>query len=78
MEDWAKKNAVSWIEKAKNLPKTAEELVNKINKLEEYKSEDKLRHEEILKKISLGKKVSSLLQASILAAMILILVGIFI
>ena len=78
LEDWAKKNAVSWIEKAKNLPKTAEELVNKINKLEEYKSEDKLRHEEILSKISLGKKVSSVLQASILAAMILILVGIFI
>jgi len=43
-----------------------------------YKSEDKLRHEEILSKISLGKKVSSVLQASILAAMILILVGIFI
>ena len=75
LEDWAKKNAVSWIEKAKSLPKTAEELVNKINKLEEYKIEDKARHEEILSKISLGKKVSSVLQASILVAMILILVG---
>ena len=77
LEDWAKKNAISWIEKARNLPQTAEDLINKINKLEEYKDKDQERHNEILKKISSGKNAFSVLQAGILLTLLLILFNLF-
>ena len=48
LEAWAKKNAGYWIEKATKLPEVAENVLDQINKIEDYQKESEKRHEELI------------------------------
>ena len=48
LESWAKKNAGLWIEKARKLPEVAENVLDQINKIEDYQKENEVRHRELI------------------------------
>ena len=48
LESWAKKNAGLWIEKARKLPEVAENVLDQINKIEDYQKESEVRHRELI------------------------------
>tara|TARA_B100000686_G_scaffold31749_1_gene32979 strand:+ start:30896 stop:32458 length:1563 start_codon:yes stop_codon:yes gene_type:complete len=56
LEDWAKKNAGHWIEKAKKLPEIAEGVLDQINKIEDYQKESKNRHIELIDALKKERK----------------------
>ena len=48
LEAWARKNAGHWIEKARKLPEVAENVLDQINKIEDYQKESEKRHKELI------------------------------
>ena len=68
--EWARENAVSWIEKARKFPERAESALAQINKLEDFHIASKNRHNELIKKIDRGNKLINISLLLILAAII--------
>ena len=48
LEAWARKNAGLWLEKARKLPEVAENVLDQINKIEDYQKESENRHKELI------------------------------
>jgi len=48
LEAWARKNAGVWLEKARKLPEVAENVLDQINKIEDYQKESEIRHKELI------------------------------
>ena len=48
LEAWARKNAGMWLEKARKLPEVAENVLDQINKIEDYQKENAIRHKELI------------------------------
>jgi len=48
LEAWARKNASMWLEKARKLPEVAENVLDQINKIEDYQKESEIRHKELI------------------------------
>jgi len=48
IEAWARKNAGLWLEKARKLPEVAENVLDQINKIEDYQKDNEIRHEELI------------------------------
>ena len=48
LEAWARKNAGLWLEKARKLPEVAENVLDQINKIEDYQKESEIRHKELI------------------------------
>ena len=48
LEAWARKNAGMWLEKARKLPEVAENVLDQINKIEDYQKESEIRHKELI------------------------------
>ena len=61
LEEWAKKNAGQWIERARKLPEVAENVLNQINKLDDLHKSSKERHEELINTIKKERKSTRLL-----------------
>ena len=61
LEEWAKKNAGQWIERARKLPEVAENVLDQINKLDDFHKSSKERHEELINTIKKGRKSTRLL-----------------
>ena len=61
LEAWAKKNAGYWIEKATKLPEVAENVLDQINKIEDYQKESEKRHEELISTLNKERRGTKLL-----------------
>ena len=56
IEAWARKNAGLWLEKARKLPEVAENVLDQINKIEDYQKDNEIRHEELITTIKREKR----------------------
>lgn len=61
LKEWAKKNAGQWIERAKKLPEVAENVLDQINKIDDYHKSSKERHEELINTIKKERRGTRLL-----------------
>ena len=61
LEAWAKQNARYWLEKARKLPEVAENVLNKINKIEDYQKENERRHEELISTLNRERRGTKVL-----------------
>jgi len=61
LEEWAKRNASQWIEKARKLPEVAENVLDQINKIDGYQKANEERHEELINTIKRERRGTRLL-----------------
>ena len=61
LEAWAKQNAGYWLEKARKLPEVAENVLNQINKIEDYQKENEQRHEELISTLNRERRGTKVL-----------------
>jgi len=61
LEAWAKQNAGYWLEKARKLPEVAENVLNQINKIEDYQKENERRHEELISTLNRERRGTKVL-----------------
>ena len=61
LEEWAKKNASQWIEKARKLPEVAENVLDQINKIDGYQKANEERHKELINTIKRERRGTRLL-----------------
>ena len=51
LAEWAKKNSLSWLEKARKFPEIADTALEQVSKLEDYQSANEERHKQLMSKI---------------------------
>ena len=51
LADWAKRNSLSWLEKARKFPDIAETAIEQVSKMEEYQNANEERHKQLMNKI---------------------------
>ena len=51
LAEWAKKNSLSWLEKARKFPEMADMALEQVSKLEDYQSANEERHKQLMSKI---------------------------
>ena len=51
LAEWAKKNSLSWLEKARKFPEIADAALEQVSKLEDYQSANEERHKQLMSKI---------------------------
>jgi len=51
LAEWAKKNSLSWLEKARKFPEIADTALEQVSKLEDYQSANEERHKQLMGKI---------------------------
>jgi len=61
MAEWAKKNSLIWIEKARKFPEIADTALEQVSKLEEYQNANEERHEQLMSKIYQQSKFNNIL-----------------
>lgn len=61
LEEWARKNAGEWIERARKLPEVAENVLDQINKIDDYQKAHEERHEELINSINKERRGTRLL-----------------
>ena len=61
MAEWAKKNSLIWIEKARKFPEIADTALEQVSKLEEYQNANEERHEKLMSKIYQQSKFNNIL-----------------
>ena len=49
--EWAKKNSLNWLEKARRFPELADTAIEQVSKLEEYQSANEERHLQLMNKV---------------------------
>ena len=54
-------NARYWLEKARKLPEAAENVLNQINKIEDYQKENEQRHEELISTLNRERRGTKVL-----------------
>ena len=52
----ARKIAGLWLEKARKLPEVAENVLDQINKIEDYQKDNEIRHEELITTLKREKR----------------------
>ena len=61
LAEWAKKNSLIWIEKARKFPEIADTALEQVSKLEEYQNANEERHEQLMSKIYQQSKFNNIL-----------------
>ena len=61
LAEWAKRNSLSWLEKARKFPEVAETAIEQISKIEEYQNANEKRHKQMMEKIYKQGNMNSLL-----------------
>ena len=51
LAEWAKKNSLGWLEKARKFPEIADAALEQVSKLEDYQSANEERHKQLMSKI---------------------------
>ena len=51
LAEWAKKNSLNWLEKARRFPELADTAIEQVSKLEEYQSANEERHLQLMNKV---------------------------
>ena len=51
LADWAKRNSLSWLEKARKFQDIAETAIEQVSKMEEYQNANEERHKQLMNKI---------------------------
>jgi ubiquinone biosynthesis protein len=51
LAEWAKRNSLSWLEKARKFPDLADTAIEQVFKLEEYQNANEERHKQLMNKI---------------------------
>jgi ubiquinone biosynthesis protein len=69
IEAWARKNAGLWLEKARKLPEVAENVLDQINKIEDYQKDNEARHKELISTLNKERRGTRIL--------VLITLGVF-
>ena len=49
--EWAKRNSMGWLEKARKLPEIADSALEQVSKLEEYQTASEERHNELMSRL---------------------------
>ena len=61
LADWAKRNSLSWLEKARKFPDIAETAIEQVSKMEEYQNANEERHKQLMNKIYEQGKLNRIL-----------------
>ena len=61
LAEWAKRNSLTWLEKARKFPEVAETAIEQISKIEEYQNANEKRHKQMMEKIYKQGNMNSLL-----------------
>ena len=75
IEAWARKNAGLWLEKARKLPEVAENVLDQINKIEDYQKDNEIRHEELITALKREKRGTRVLIFISLVVLIFLLLS---
>ena len=51
LTEWAKRNSLSWFEKARKFPEIADTAIEQVSRLEEYQNANEERHNQLMQKI---------------------------
>ena len=51
LAEWAKRNSMSWLEKARKFPDIADTAIEQVSRLEEYQNANEERHKQLMNKI---------------------------
>ena len=51
LTEWAKRNSLSWFEKARKFPQIADTAIEQVSRLEEYQNANEERHNQLMQKI---------------------------
>jgi ubiquinone biosynthesis protein len=74
LAEWAKRNSLSWLEKARKFPDLADTAIEQVFKLEEYQSANEERHNQLMNRIyGQGRLNGALLIVFIVLALFLII-----
>ena len=74
LAEWAKKNSLGWLEKARKFPDIADTAIEQVSKLEEYQNANEERHNQLMNKIyEQGKLNRALLIGFIILILFLII-----
>ena len=74
LAEWAKRNSLSWLEKARKFPDIADTAIEQVSKLEEYQNANEERHNQLMNKIyEQGKLNRALLIGFIILILFLII-----
>ena len=61
LTEWAKKNSLSWLEKARKLPEIADTAIEQVSRLEEYQVANETRHKELMDKLYVQGRFNGML-----------------
>ena len=61
LAEWAKKNSLIWIEKARKFPEIADTALEQVSKLEEYQNANEERHVQLMSKIYQQSRFNNIL-----------------
>ena len=61
LAEWAKKNSLSWLEKARKFPEMADMALEQVSKLEDYQSANEERHKQLMSKIYKQSRLNNFL-----------------
>ena len=74
LAEWAKRNSLGWLEKARKFPDIADTAIEQVSKLEEYQNANEERHNQLMNKIyEQGKLNRALLIGFIILILFLII-----
>ena len=51
LTEWAKRNSISWLEKARKFPEIADTAIEQVSKLEGYQAANEQRHKQLMEKL---------------------------
>ena len=61
LTEWAKRNSISWLEKARKFPEIADTAMEQVSKLEGYQVANEQRHKQLMEKLYLQGRFNGIL-----------------
>jgi ubiquinone biosynthesis protein len=61
LTEWAKRNSISWLEKARKFPEIADTAMEQVSKLEGYQEANEQRHKQLMEKLYVQGRFNGIL-----------------
>ena len=61
LTEWAKRNSISWLEKARKFPEIADTAIEQVSKLEGYQAANEQRHKQLMEKLYVQGRFNGIL-----------------